>query len=203
MVRVFFLCVVVLLSSMQSDSSGFYIERTEAYADYGSLYILRLANQLVPPDKLSRTSDVECLVRKLKESGIFSEVQTELQKGRDQNRKLIVRAVPHYQIEEFVISEITLAGFPEVDKNRFQLALNRQGVRVGMPFLKCSLNELEQKITDALRKAYPNSSAKEDMELPWITIRPAWGENRKDDCVAFLLRMQPVRIVRGLRCQLF
>lgn len=169
-----FLSLTVLIIPAQSDSSAFYIERTEVNSEYGSIYILRLANQIIPPDKLSRKSDIDCLIKEAKESGIFSDVHTELiQEGEGNTRKLIVTATPDPQLMGITISEFTLVGFPEVDKLRFQLALDKYDVSIGKPLAKYSLNVLMQRINKALREAFQHRLDENDMENPWIAIRPA------------------------------
>jgi hypothetical protein len=168
------LCLAVLILPAQSDSSAFYIERTEVYSDYGSIYILKLANQIVPPDELSRQSDIDCLIKEVKESGLFSDAHTELvREGKANRRRLIVTATPHPQLPSMVISEIALVGFPAVDRVRVQQAFDKNDVNAGEPLTRYSLNELMERITDAVREVYLNGLDNNDMENPWITLKPA------------------------------
>lgn len=53
------LVIVLMVLPAQCQSHRFYVDRTEVSANYGSIYILRLANQLIPPDKLSLQKQIE------------------------------------------------------------------------------------------------------------------------------------------------
>ena len=169
-----FLSLVVLISPMRTDPS-FYVGRAEVYSDYGSIYILRLANQLVPPDKLVGRSEINCLLSEVKKTGLFTSVRalTIRKEGKD-TRTLIVmaRVIPKYR--NIVISEIELVGFANVDKSRFNQALLRNDAGVGKPLGRLSLNEVMERITKALEETSPDGN---DQELPWIgLIRLASGQ---------------------------
>ena len=168
-----FLFLAVLILPAQSDSSAFSIDRVEVYAEYGSVYILRLANQLVPPDKQSSKSDIDCLKKELRLSGLFADdVRARLvQEGT--SRKLIITATPNPQLAGTVVSEITLDGFPELSKTKFQSALDKNGISAGEPLTKYSLNELMERITKALQELYQSELHESDVDIPWISIRPA------------------------------
>jgi hypothetical protein len=170
MLKLLFLAFTALTLGAQSELQAFYIERTEVYSDYGSIYILRLANQLVPPDRESKQRDIDCLIREAKEAGIFSDVSAQLVQGKKRNMlTLVVNATPDPQLRTTLISEIALVGFSEVDNARFQEALDRNGVSAGSLLLKYSLNDLMERITKGLREISQDT----DMEIPWISIRPA------------------------------
>jgi hypothetical protein len=180
------LCVMTLILPMQGDSSTFYVEGTEVHSDYGSIYILRLANQLVPPDKLSKQSDIDCLVREINRSGIFSDVRTALE-ANGSSRKLIITAAPSPRLKSITINEVTLVGFSNINKARFQSALDNSGVKNGERLTKYSLNALMEKITDALREASQNNAGDDDTDIPWITITSSEPEKVK-------LRVSPAYI---------
>src|SRR5205807_4774448 len=83
--------------------------------------------------------------------------------------ELFVTATPDSKLKNIVISEFALVGFPAVSKARFREALDKRGVRAGDSLLRYSLNELMEKITKSMEEASQNP----DLELPWISIRPA------------------------------
>jgi len=162
-----FLSLVVLISPLRVDSA-FYVDRAEVYSDYGSIYILRLANQLVPPDKLVGRREVNCLISEVKKTGLFTSVRARtIRKKREDTRTLIVtaRVTPKYR--SIVISEIELVGFTNVDKSRFNQALLRNDTGVGKPLGRHTLNEVMEKITKALREISPDGN---DLELPWTGL---------------------------------
>ena len=163
----------ILILPAQAESPDFYIDRTEVHSDYGSIYILRLANQLIPPDKLSTQSDIDCLVGEVKKSGIFGNIRARIIRARNgKTRKLVVMATANPKLKRIRISEVILAGFSEIDSPRFRLALAGNGVKPGQFLLKYSLNELMERITKALREV----NNERDMEIPWIAINPDGNE---------------------------
>jgi len=172
------LCFALLFSSTQLDGSAFTIERTEVHSKYGSIYILMLANQIVPPDKVSTKSDVNCLFREVKKSGIFSDVQMRFLKGSNGSRILSVSATPKPDLARIVINEISMTGFDHVDEKQLELALSKNGVTKGESLSKYSLNQLMEKLTHSLQ-SLNEVSGLDDVENPWITIRPAGSERVK------------------------
>lgn len=170
-----FLCLAVLLSPARLDSPSFYVERVEVQTKYDSRYIFERVSAIVPPNKLVRESDIECLISELKASGIFDDIRTKLIQTREDTRRLVLSATYHRQLENFIISDITLDELSEVDKAEFQLALDKKGLKLGIPFLKYRYRELVEKITESLREVYPDSSMRDKMGMPWIIIRPVAG----------------------------
>jgi len=171
-----FSCLAFLLFSLQVDSSAFYIEKIGANTEYSSGYILNHALQIIPHDRLVKESDIknhiECLINELKASGIFEDVKVELsQTDKANTRELTVNAIYHREIENFVISEIVLNGFPEIDRTKFQSSLKKVGIKLGERLLRHSYYDLEEKIGKALVAVYPKNLPKDD-ERYWITIRP-------------------------------
>lgn len=161
---------------MQSDSSVFYIEKIEANSKYDSRYIFNRAFQIIPQDKPVRESEIktsiQCLVSDLKASGIFEDVKVELREtGKANARTFLVDVVYHSELERFVISDVVLNGFPEVDKSKFLATLSRKGIKSGVPLLRYYYWGLERKIGEALVKAYPKSQDKGDKTY-WLTIAP-------------------------------
>lgn len=171
-----FSCVAWLLFSFQVDSSAFYIEKIGANTKYSSWYIFNHASQIIPQDRLVKEGDIknhiECLVNELKAGGIFEDIKVELlQTERANARALIVNAVYHREFESFVISEVVLNGFPEVDKAKFQSSLNKAGIESGDRLLKHFYYDLEEKIGEALVDVYPKNLSR-DEKTYWLSIRP-------------------------------
>ena len=163
----------ILVLPPQAASPDFYIDRVEVHSDYGSIYILRLANQLIPPDKLSTQRDIDCFVKELKKSGMFGKIRMRTIRARTgKTRRLVVMATTNPKLNRIRLREVVLAGFPEIDSRRFLLALAVNGVKSGQLLVKYSLNELMERITKALRKVHDTR----DMEIPWITIEPDGNE---------------------------
>jgi hypothetical protein len=159
---------------LQSDSSVFYIEKIGANSKYDSRYIFNRAFQIIPQDKPVRESEIktsiQCLVSDLKASGIFEDVKVELREtGKANARTLLVDVVYHSELERFVISDVVLTDFSEVDKGKFFAALAGKGLKSGVPFLRYYYGELERKIGEALVEAYPMSQYKGDKTY-WLTI---------------------------------
>lgn len=167
------LCSLITLSFMQSDTLAFYIEKIFTDTKYDSRYILGHALLFLPPDKRSNESDVQCLVSELKASGIFEDVQAKLiQTGKDDARDLEIKPIYHRDIERFVISEIALSGFPEIDRLKFQSLLKKKGIKPGIPFLRFPFNELEDKVGEAGRESYTQIPVTAKNGVPyWITIK--------------------------------
>jgi hypothetical protein len=174
-----FLCLTILPLAVQSDPSAFYIEKIEANTKYDSRYIFNYAFQIIPQDRPVRESgvksDIDCLVNELKASGIFEDVRAKLIETSKKNaRKLLIDTVYHREIESFIVSEVALDNFPEVDKVKFQSVLNKKDVKTGIPLLKYYYSELEGKIGAALREAYPQNLLKTN-KVYRIIIRPVGG----------------------------
>ena len=166
-------CLAILLTLQQSDSSTFYVERVDVMTKYDSRYILWYANQILPPDKLVRKRDVDCLIDELKATGLFRDIKADLIQTGPDTRKLELVTDYQTQIESFVISEIVLDRLPEADEARFRTALKNHGVTLGLPVLTYYYRGLEERINRAMREALPMKLVKEDMGTAWITIRPA------------------------------
>lgn len=171
-----FSCLVFLLLYSQVDEPAFYIEKVCANTTLDSRYIFNHSNQIIPQDKPvgegAINKHIECLVSELKASGIFRNVTAELYRTKNANyREVLVNTDYHPEIESFVISEIVLTGFPEIDKQRFQSTLNKAGVKSGDRLLKHFYYDLENKVRNALVKAYPKELYSDDKSF-WLSFRP-------------------------------
>lgn len=169
------LLCLLLLFSLQSNSSEFYVEKIGANSKYDSRYIFNHVFQIIPQDKPVRESEIknqiQCLVSDLKASGMFEDVKVELRRTEKANaRTLLVDAIYRREIESFVISDIVLSGFSEADKAKFQSALNDRGIKPGAPLLQYYYGELERKIGEALVESYPKNLYRNDKTY-WIAIR--------------------------------
>jgi len=115
---------------------------------------------------------IECLVKELKASGIFEDVKVKLLQTEKANaRDFVIDVIYHREIESFVISEVVLNGFPEIDRTKFQSSLKKVGIKLGEPLLRHSYYDLEEKIGKALVAVYPKNLPKDEKRY-WITIRP-------------------------------
>lgn len=171
-----FSCLACLLLSLQVDSPAFYIEKISANTTYDSRYIFNYALQVIPQDRPVRESDIkshiECLVNELKASGIFEDVKVELRQTEKANyRELVVNTVYRREIDSFVISEVVLNGFHEIDKAQFQTSLNKAGIKSRDRLLKYYYYDLEKKIGKALVDVYPKGLYSDDKTY-WLSIRP-------------------------------
>ena len=167
-------CLLVSLAPAPSGAPEFYVDQTVAYADYGSIYILRLASEIVPPDELRSEADVACLIEEIKKSGLFVDVQMELaQGGRSDARILSITATPDPHLQVATLSEVELVGFPKADLASFRRALAKHDVKLGGPFTKYSLGELMDRVNMALQESGQKIDLKNSAEIPWITVRQA------------------------------
>lgn len=176
------LSVTILLTSAQTHSSTFYV-RVEALSKYNAHHIFANASEFFPPDTPIRESEtqrkIECLTSELKASGIYEDVQAEMNpSSREGTRLLEVRVEYHRNIENLTISEISPDGFSEVDMEKFRSILAAKSVEPGMRFLKFNFGRLTEEIAEALRESYPKGSIREDDDIPvWFILRPA-GEDK-------------------------
>lgn len=167
-----FLCAAIWWPAFQANSSTFYVHRTEALTKYDSRYIHDLAYLILPPDELRSSSDVECLVSELKGSGIFQDVQAELLKTDEENVRILkLDTVYQPALGNFVVSAITLNNFADVDPAHFRAALDKKGVKSGIPYLRYSYSDLQQKVEAALLEVLPKTPGPDDTLLFWISIR--------------------------------
>jgi hypothetical protein len=177
-----FLCLAVLLLSIQLGRTGFYV-RVEALTDHDSRYIFNRSNRIIPQDRLVKESDiqgaVQCLVDDLKASGMFEDVRAKLLRTSEADvRKLEIETIYHRQMGNLTISEVSLDKLPQVDDVKFQAALKKRGITVGLPLLRYYYSGLEERINDSLAEASSNS-INEGIEPAWITIRPAGSRKLK------------------------
>lgn len=190
------LCLAILLPSVQSDSSSFYVE-VHAFSKYNAHHIFAYAGEFFPPDEPMREADVpkriKCLVNELKTSGLYEDVQAQMNpSSREGIRLLNVHVVYHRDIKNLAISEISPEGFPEIDVEKFRAILKEKGVRTGMRFLKYNLGELTEKMTAALREAYPKELIQEtDDRSVWFIIRPGRYRDVKIVISSALPRCEP------------
>ena len=166
-------CLVLLVSSVQSKSQRFYVDKVVVYGRYDARYIFRRENVILPPDKLVTQNDVACFLRELKGSGLIKDLRTRVLQRTADTRTLILRASYHPEIKSFVISEIMLDGLPEIDEAKFRERLNEKGLRPGVPLLKYYYAGLEERINRSLREALPLTLVDQYQGSAWITIRPA------------------------------
>jgi hypothetical protein len=166
--------LVTLPFFVQSDQPAFRVGGVSANTKYDARYILNSALHFLPPEELRKNSDVECLVNELKASGLFEQVHAKLaDTGKENVRNLVIDTVYRSDVESFVIREINLAGYQNVDKKKFNAALKRRGILVGIPLMKYFYSRLEDLIATALREAYQHGSITKGQDQPiWIAIRP-------------------------------
>ena len=172
-----FLCFVSLFCCLQGDTSTFYVDDIEARTVYDSRYIFERASAILPNDKLLRNSDVDCLARDLKTSGIFDEVKIQLIPTSGERRKLLISTTYHRSFGRFVIKEVVLDELPFVDTGKFKTELLRQGVRPGTALTRYYYRALEDKINRAFRHALPPEMAARFSGSTWITIRTVAPES--------------------------
>lgn len=177
-----FLCLAILLPSIQLGRSGFYV-RVEALTDHDSRYIFNRSNRIIPQDRLVEESDiqgaVQCLVDDLKASGMFADVRAKLLSTSEADvRKLEIETIYHREMANLTISEVSLDKLPQVDDAKFQAALKKRGITAGLPLLRYYYSGIEERINDSLAEA-SSSSLNEGIESAWITIRPAGSRKLK------------------------
>lgn len=144
MLRIF-LCLAILLPSIQSDSSSFYVQ-VEAFSKYNAHHIFTDANEFFPPDEpINETAvprKIHCLVSELKASGIYEDVKAKMNpSSREGVRWLYVNVIYRRNIKNLVISEILQEGLPEVDKEEFRSILKEKGIQARIRFLKYNYAE--------------------------------------------------------------
>ena len=173
-----FLCLAMVLPSIQSGSPSFYVQ-VEAFSKYNAHYIFAYASEFFPPDEPVKEIDVprkiHCLVNELKASGIYEDVEAEVNpSSREGIRWLYVRVIYCRNIKNLVISEILQEGFPEVNMEKFKSLLKENGIEPGIRFLKYNYAELTDKALNSLREAYPKELIQgDDDKRAWFIIRPA------------------------------
>jgi len=167
------LCLMMALLIVQSGSSTFCIKNVEVLTKYDPRYVLNRTNQIFSSDTPSKKSDLDCLIAELKATGIFADVRAELTPSKTRNFwNLLISTENVEHIQEVAISEVDLSGFHEVNNAEFQAALAKRGITNNSYLLKYSFNELEERVSEALREVYPKTLAeKEKMGLAWVTIR--------------------------------
>lgn len=170
------LCLIALLPNGQLDSSSFHVESIEAQSVYDSRYIFERASRIVPREKLVGMSDIECLVRDLKASGLFEDVKAELVRTGLDTRKLVLTCIYRKSIERLVINGVEIEGVPYIDSVRFRRELNKSGVRSGTAISKYYYRSLEERINRAFRTALPKNLASNFSGWTCITLRSAGAE---------------------------
>jgi hypothetical protein len=174
----------------------FYVE-VHALSKYNAHHIFAYAGKFFPPDEPMREAEVprriECLINELKASGIYEDVQAQMKpSSREGIRLLKVHVVYHRYIKNLAISEISPEGFPEIDIEKFRSILKEKGIRMGMRFLKYNLRELTEKMTEALREAYPKELIQKNDDRPlWFIIRPGGYGDVKIIISSALPRCEP------------
>jgi len=150
----------------------FYVKDVEVVTTYDARYVLRRTNQIFSSDKPSQQNDIDCLVRELKATGIFADVQARVTPIQNETfRKVLITTKYAPGINEFTIGEIVLTDLPEVNNARFQQELAHRGIKSNTPLLKYSFTKLEETISEVLRSVYPNNDEKAAVGLAWVTIR--------------------------------
>lgn len=139
------LCLIALTPITQLDSSSFYVESIEAQTVYDSRYIFERASRIVPPDKLVRMSDIDCLVSDLKASGLFEDVKAELVRTGPDTRKLVLTCAYRTTFDRLIIKGVEIEDVPDIDRARFRKELNKNGVKAGTRVSKHYYRSLEGK----------------------------------------------------------
>jgi len=165
------LCIASLLPQSRPADTTFHVERVYVHATYNSGLVLKLANTIVPPDKLVDQSDIACLVNDLKTTGLFADVRARVVPSREDSRKLILSCSPRRDIARTVIAEITFGGLPLVDENKFRQSLRRRGVSADTPITKYSYQELNEKVDESIREAVPTNLIMQYQGSSWITFQ--------------------------------
>jgi hypothetical protein len=150
---------------------------TVVHSKFDTSQVFSVAHYWLPEDKQFSESDankkVACVENELKATGIYSEIKTYLfETIKENSRGLEIQVEYPDEFERFVISDIYLEGFPEIEPAKFQAALDVRGVELIIPFLKYKFDKLEDKIFSAFREAYPKYLRQKDYGSKlWILVR--------------------------------
>lgn len=161
------LVIVLMVLLAQCQSHRFYVDRTEVSANYGSIYILRLANQLIPPDKLSSDREIDCLIGEIKKAGIFGKISWNIAATRKKGTKRLRIVAAGMRGLNKVIEEIELLELSKGDEAKLRELLKERGVSPGEQLTSRSLNLVMENISKSFRELSENAN---EAEIPWIGL---------------------------------
>ncbi len=167
------LVIVLMVLPAQCQSHRFYVDRTEVSANYGSIYILQLANQLIPPDKLSSDREIDCLIGEIKKAGIFGKISWNIAATRKKGTKrLRIVAAGMRGLNKVVIDEIELLELSQSDEAKLRELMKGRGVSPGQQLTSRSLNLVMENISKSFRELSENAN---EAEIPWIGLEMRHG----------------------------
>ena len=161
---------LLVLFPLQIREKEFYVKKVFVVSEQNSRYILTNFNQLVPSDRKISSEGVQCFVDKLKESGLFEEIATDLlplsNKGEYE-----LQITPTYKnnIGEFVVRNIEVDKSLGIDEQLILRELSAENITPGMSFQPYT--KIEVGIIDAIEKiGERNGREWKDFQDLWIDV---------------------------------
>ena len=117
-------CVASVYS--QTPSDPVFIKHIVIDANHTPRFIWSIANSAIPWNGLSTQADVECLKNNLRETGLFSSIETQLNKLTEPEAYEIVVSL-QYRLSSlrYEVEAIDVSGLDGVDSRRLQESISK------------------------------------------------------------------------------
>jgi outer membrane protein assembly factor BamA len=155
------LAFLLLLSPCQA-TKGLKVGRIFVNTQYNAAIIFEYAFASIPEGSILEDKAVSCFVSELKATGLFPDVQVELeQTGDGQTVDVNITPVWIPAPETYVIDELVLEDFTGIDEGMLRLMLSKKGLNPGVSLMRYPLSEIEAMVKDAAQEKFRGNPRKE------------------------------------------
>lgn len=167
------ICVLTFLLFAPQQVQHPTVVNISANTRYDASYILGYTQKIIPINEEVCNEQIDCLVSELKATGMFLKVEAKLIPTGygEQYYWLEVDTIYDPQIESFVIDEIELEGFPQIDYNKFNQLLSKKGIKTGTKFLKYNISTIRDKIISTIGVIDPKHFKEDPFASTWLTLK--------------------------------
>lgn len=168
------LALLLFLNPYQA-ANGLKVDRIFVNTQYNAAIIFEYAFASIPEGSILEDKAVTCFVSELKATGLFTDVQMELkQTGDGHTVNVSITPVWIPAPEAYVIGELALEDFRDIDEETLRSTLGKKGLNPGVPLLRYPLSEIEAMVKDAAQEislGNPRKERKVNEKLHYLSSR--------------------------------
>jgi hypothetical protein len=163
---------LVLSLSIGIAAQPIFVEKIEVVSKYNATYLMNYSNVFLYRVRDLDRLKIKKLIAEFESSGLYKNVNWKLIKLDEES--FLLRITPSYDrnFESIVVNDVILDGYPTVNKQEFLTKLADEGVPLGSFWYTHSFSEVVRKIRNAIDKSSTSRLFDNEIEVPWVSIRP-------------------------------
>jgi len=157
----------------QSNPERFFVKHIVLETDPNPRFVWAIANMIIPWEGDSSNGDVSCLKKELIKTGLFSGIESRLQKLKESDGYDLILTIQYKSPDPvYKLSKIDVFGIEGVDHIKFNDLLASERI-LGKPLsLKTADYAIfEDKLFDLLKKSIGDETKREWSQLPWVQLK--------------------------------